>query len=156
MSSLIVALDPGETTGVATYTGEEKVPPAIQVDGPLRLATWLEEALAWTASGTIVCEDFKVTAQTLKKGRQHASLELIGVARYLAYREGWGFELQTPGDAKRFATDDRLRTLGWYRPAQPHANDALRHLLTHLVKKGDEELLARASKAGSVEDPDDS
>ena len=33
-----------------------------------------------------------------------------------------------------FATDDKLRRLGWYKPGKGHANDAARHLLLWFAK----------------------
>ena len=84
----------------------------------------------------IVCEDFRITMQTAKKSAQPDALKIIGALDYLAFRDGAKFVLQTPADAKRFATDDRLRKAGLWTPGRRHANDAARHLFLYLCKKG--------------------
>ena len=41
---------------------------------------------------------------------------------------------QRPAEAKKFATDDKLKALGWYKGGFGHADDAARHLLVFLAK----------------------
>ena len=85
----------------------------------------------------VACESFRITAHTAKLSPAPWSLEIIGALRWLCHRNGIGFTLQTPGDAKRFATDTKLDKLGWARPpGAGHARDAQRHLLLFLVRAG--------------------
>ncbi len=84
----------------------------------------------------VVCEDYIITPQTLKKTRQLYSLHLIGFLKYRCLAVGTEFVLQKPGDAKRFADDDKLKLLDWWHPTKDgHQNDAIRHLLTYLVSQ---------------------
>jgi len=83
----------------------------------------------------VVCESYIVTANTLKKSRQNWSLEGIGVFRYLARTSDAEFTLQSPADAKTFATDEKLKAMGWHVPGRDHANDASRHLLLYCLKR---------------------
>ena len=84
----------------------------------------------------IVCERFIITAQTGKLSQAPWSLEQIGALRFFAHRLGIPFELQSAADAKRFATEDKLRRAAWARPkGAGHARDAQRHLLVYLVRR---------------------
>jgi len=102
----------------------------------------------------LIVEDFIITAETLKKSRQTWSLEAIGALRYLVelfgdypipVDDGRGLiiprismTLQSPSSAKAFATNDKLRNVGWYVPGKGHANDAARHLLVYCAAHGSE------------------
>jgi len=135
---VIIAVDPGVVTGVATWdhefetfasSQEEAYGALVRIDNALRIGTPPVE--------TVVCEAYTITAATLRKTRQPASLESIGALRYLCRRSSVEFVLQTPADAKRFAGApryDKLRRAGWYFPTPGgHANDAAAHLLTYLA-----------------------
>lgn len=135
---IVCAFDPGLTCGWATYG----FPDGVHASGQGELDEVLDRAEAFLRSARIarydlhvVCEAYVVTANTLKKSRQNWSLEGIGVLRYLARINGAAFELQTPADAKSFATDEKLKAVSWHRRGQDHANDASRHLLLYCLKK---------------------
>ncbi len=84
----------------------------------------------------VVCEDYIITPQTLKKTRQLYSLHLIGFFKYLCRIMDIPFILQTPAEAKSFSTNDKLKALGWYFPTPDgHQNDAIRHLMLYLVNE---------------------
>jgi hypothetical protein len=130
----ILAVDPGKVSGWASlrlgefYSGQK--------DG-MELLRWVDEMLQRGTQFTLVCEDFIYTAATAKKTRQTWSTESIGVLRFLADKYQTEFVLQTPLDAKKFATNDKLKRLDWYRGTKGgHANDAARHLLLYCVKRG--------------------
>lgn len=90
--------------------------------------------------GILVCEDFVPRGQALTW--QPASLHIIGYLMGEADFYGWEFRLQTPAQAKGFATNEKLKRAAWWVPGQDHARDALRHLLTYLcVHVHDEETL---------------
>jgi hypothetical protein len=132
----ILAVDPGKVTGWAMWgTTDDEVPRADQLPMTLFLST--AEALMDRGSfDTVVVEDYLITAATLRKtrGELNWSLEQLGVLRWLARKYELRFVTQRPADAKRFATDEKLRRLGWYRSTPGgHANDALRHLLLYLA-----------------------
>lgn len=131
-----MAVDPGGTTGFATWRHGEiwgdftgQAPP----QEFLELAHQL--MVQHCFGGRLVVERFVITVATAKKSPQPEALEQIGALRYLARIEcGMELEMQTPAEAMGLVPDKRLRALGWYRPGQVHANDALRHLGLALAK----------------------
>lgn len=127
----IFAVDPGKRTGWALWA-----PGSTVESGECEHFDFLRFAQDEVDSNTVVvCENFLITYATLKKSRQTWSLEQIGALRYWCWREDAEFVLQTPAEAKGFATDDRLKHLGWWQKGQRHANDALRHLLLYAVRE---------------------
>lgn len=132
----VLAVDPGKTTGVAHLASTDGTPHTWQLQGHLHTCCWFAECISGHAGpppALVVCESFIINATTHKKSPQPYSMELIGVLRYLCEYHEVPFKLQTPADAKRFSTDDKLKRLGWWVPGQDHADDALRHLLLALV-----------------------
>lgn len=135
----IIAVDPGKTTGIAAKIGGN----TNNLDAP---ATWqlgvdeavdlCEELLNTDAfPGIVVCESF--VPRPGAKTWQSDAVEIIGVLRHLSRWHGHKFYLQSPTDAKRFVSNDRLRALGWYRTTEGgHMNDAMRHMLLAQVRHG--------------------
>jgi hypothetical protein len=126
----VLSLDPGVTTGWALWSC-----------GSLLGAGEYDEVATGNlidhftkTGGVVVCEAYIITAETLRRSRQTASLELIGVAKHFARTRDCTFVMQTASSAKKFCTDDRLRAAGWKQRGLGHADDALRHLCTYLVK----------------------
>ena len=160
----VVAFDPGGTTGFAWYAREAgqghadahiaygEIPngrssaydfindiitsegsPVIGINGDV-----------WHYHPRVVCEDFIINTATATKSRQSDPLRIAGYLEGKCAEYGHPFKLQTPAQAKAFATDDKLRHLGWYHSTPGgHANDAARHLLTYLcIETKDPEILA--------------
>lgn len=136
--SAILAVDPGLMTGWAhgiKYAGNDFVTVLQTGQAEFEQFMRLAERLADEGLDGIVIERYTITAETLRKSRQTTALELIGCCRWLSMRYDLEFVLQSPGDAKSFATDDKLEKAGWMvKKADDHANDALRHLLLYSVK----------------------
>ena len=144
-SERIFAVDPGKVTGWCFY--ETGSPSSFTADEAehMEFLALARRVIELGRCDTVVCEDFIITVNTVRKTQgQLWSLEQRGVLRYLAHEHGVNFKLQRPADAKRFATDKKLRAAGWYRPtAGGHQNDAARHLLTYLASSGQlEDILA--------------
>ena len=140
MSKLVVlAYDPGETTGYAVWgypEGEMSFGQAPWFDAATWSMTYVE-ALVEAYEVQLVSESFVITQRTLRTSRENWSLEFIGILRWLALRyTGNELVLQSPGNAKSFGSDARLNALGWRQKGRPHANDAARHLLLYLVNNG--------------------
>jgi len=128
----IIAIDPGKMTGYAELRLGEFT--SGQTDH-ISYYSYIMSALMAGLRPAIVCEDFIYTAATAKKTRQTWSTEGIGILRFMAFRYSLSFNLQAPVDAKKFATNDKLKAMGWYVPTKGgHANDAARHLLLYCVK----------------------
>jgi hypothetical protein len=131
----ILFVDPGKDTGwfaldtrSETWTGGE-LP-------HFEFLTWAEQTVyhqPWPER--VVCEGFRITAETAQKVRARDplwSVEQIGALRFWCERNGIPFE--TPPSAwKEFGTDDRLKRLDWYKPMlgvkgeEGHRRDAARH-----------------------------
>lgn len=138
MRELVLAVDPGETTGWVTWARDAN---EVLAWGQSAEYEFLSRVDAWLAETgprvTVLAESFVITVATAKKSAQPWSLYVIGALRYLAAKHGAeGPRLRSAADAKRFATNDKLRRIGWYRPGQPHATDAHRHLLVWAVDEG--------------------
>lgn len=131
MRTRILALDPGGTTGIAQGAGAELY--ATHEMEQYEALVYVDTAIeGWPDLGLVVAESF-VPRPGIRTW-QPAALEIIGTVRYLCATRGITFEEQTPAAAKSFATDAKLRKLGWYTPGMGHANDAARHLLVAQVR----------------------
>jgi hypothetical protein len=139
---MIIAVDPGKITGLCTYdAGEfrswqtecwdaiEQVHELLKDHSPPTPYAPRQEIEA------VVCEDYLITPGTLRKTRgENWSMHSIGALMYLCRIFEVPFVLQTPADAKRFATDSKLKAAGFYHPSTGgHANDSARHLVTFLA-----------------------
>lgn len=136
----IVSVDPGKRTGVALLGPDGRVwGTEAEWFGAMRyVETVLDRFLELgEADVLVVCERFTINEGTHKKAPDHHALEGIGVCRYEARRRDLVFELQMPVEAKRFATNSRLKAQGWYKSTPGgHVNDALRHLYLKLATTG--------------------
>lgn len=132
---LVLAVDPGLNTGTALYDLDKHQPIETKQHDFDSFTTYLAR-LANENRGalSIVSESFMITVQTAKNSQAPWSLELIGVMRWVSRAWcGRELKLQTPSQAKRFASDGRLRAMGFWSPGERHANDAARHLLLWLA-----------------------
>lgn len=133
--TIVVAIDPGKTTGWATYDTEDGTFASGQVEGRFDFYAWLRLGMSFGRPIEVVAESFTITARTVATDRDMNALYIIGYVEGLAEQVGWPFALQQPGAAKGFASNEKLAILGWRNP-QPggHADDAARHLLTYLAQ----------------------
>lgn len=143
-------MDPGKATGMAWWEEGEHRADTVPYQRAL-------EALAYDAEGwldLVVVEDFVISERTLRSGsdgwRRGAELEFIGAARWICAQHGVRFMLQEPAE-RGFATDAKLRAMGWWTVGPDHAREASRHLLTALVRLGEVSAaeLVRALGVGS-------
>lgn len=129
----ILAVDPGTVTGIADYDKQRGVFFNEVKGGVKGFVDAVRHSLP--LYDVVVCESFVISPRTLRVSRVHDSLDIIG---WLKGEEGYTYPelvMQTPAQAKQFATDDKLRRLGWYNATKDgHANDAARHLLTYLAR----------------------
>jgi hypothetical protein len=138
-SRYILAVDPGKTTGLALFDGHsltawqaETWDAVEQVERFLDRAAQLDDVL--------IVESFVIGQATLRKGRgENWSLESIGAIRYLHRRMGEPciLHFQQASSVMRFATNEKLRAVGWWTQGQEHARDATRHILTYLATRGE-------------------
>lgn len=134
----ITALDPGITTGYATgliENGEMGV-----ISGQAKWNEYLMyEQLRLSHTNAIVYETFEYRYTKKREiGIELFSRNLIGVINLYAQQqaikgESIGLYTQTPAKAKGHFSDQLLKKHNVYKIAAPHANDAMRHLLTWFV-----------------------
>ncbi len=126
-----IAVDPGLTTGIAVLSNPPGKPATWEV-APMA-AVDLVESMLDDPDTLVVCESF--IPRPGVRTWQPDALEIIGALRYLCFKYQRDFELQSPGDAKKFSTDVKLKRLQWYHSTNGgHSNDAQRHLLLALVR----------------------
>lgn len=136
----IFAFDPGKTTGwaLAEVENGDVLNITYGEDAPFvvcaRIDAWFR---AYGERLQPVGEKYTITARTATLSQQHDALEIIGVARYLAWKHDCQELLLQPTNTKKFSTDKRLKAMGWWhKGGGGHANDALRHLMGYLVSIG--------------------
>lgn len=141
-AELILAIDPGKTSGVAScfFGGGEIVSfTAFELDQQ-QTCDYVWGCVTGVGYPiNIVAERFVIGPNTLKmsRGGAHCAIGIIETARWMARRHQASFKLQDPATAKRMCSNDLLRKAGFWTPAlHGHANDAARHLVVALVERG--------------------
>jgi hypothetical protein len=135
MSLVVVAIDPGVTTGIAWL--QDGVHIAQMLPYPQDEDYLI--AFPWAMVSRAVCESFQLGAATLKKSQAGSlsTIERIGVVRMLCRANGVALTMQSPAEAKTFDPDcSKLKRMGWYTPGPDHARSASRHLLLACTKFG--------------------
>jgi hypothetical protein len=141
---MIVTIDPGGVTGIATYRAGHVEP--LEVPGGFDgFHDWAhsENGISW-ATTDVVIEKFTINAGTHRKDPVaiYETLDIIGGVRYMCRSREIGFRTQTPSQAKNFATDEVLKALGWHFPSTGgHQNDAVRHLVRFLASRRDRHVI---------------
>lgn len=142
----VLGVDPGKATGVALYNrhllpDDPKFGHFVQQwssDVPT-FVDWAWEAIpALAVTGVYVaCERFDITPTTARLGREKEnwSIEQAGVLRHLCRRHGQEFVLQDRATPKKMASNEHLRSVGWYVKGPDHVNDATRHVVVALARR---------------------
>lgn len=134
---MILAVDPGLVSGVALYMpGLDHFTSGQVEDGLIGFVDYFERYVDGTLPSTVVVEKFTVMDTTAKKTRQYDALYINGYLEARCHTLGIEFVRQQVSGAKTFATNQKLKALGWYNGTSGgHANDATRHLLTLAAKR---------------------
>jgi hypothetical protein len=130
---LIVALDPGGTTGVATYESANQTWERLQLERDHH--EQLYDLLVDWEPDVIVCERFLYQRREINKGvsLRLDSVEYIGVTRLYCKEHNVELVMQTASQAKGLWTDIKLKKVGLWIPGKVHAMDATRHLLYYIT-----------------------
>lgn len=138
----VLALDPGGTTGWASYSLDDD--PATQgvfdcgQIGPeehhLELYNFLGSQQA--RDFTIVCERFEYR-NTSRAGLVLDSKEYIGVTRLFSQERNVPVVFQNASQAKGFVKDIHIKRFGLWHHGWKHAMDGYRHLLFYLATNSD-------------------
>lgn len=129
-SGYYLAIDPGETTGLAhgmINLGKPLVN-LVQIDTSCGLyLTWQTlTQIKWHSLDAIICESF----QHRQRDRvSYAAPEAIGVVKLFCELYHIPLIMQSPSYGKGFFDNKKLTKLEVYKTGMPHANDAARHLL---------------------------
>lgn len=134
---MILGIDPGLATGIARLIPElDEFDSGIIEGGLLGFVDWFESHLEATAPTHVVIEAFTIMESTAQKTRQYDALFINGYVEARCYSFGIDFTRQQVSNVKNFATNAKLKNLGWYRPGAGHDNDAARHVLAYISKFG--------------------
>lgn len=126
--SVLLSLDPGETTGWAVFKEGD-----LFDCGHLRTVEGFAEAIfsmvhKWTPN-VVVVEDYKVYGW---KTKDHSwsglhTPKLIGAIQAVCAINNIPIYMQMAQTAKGFCTNDKLKKWGMYSSTKKHAMDAIRH-----------------------------
>lgn len=131
---IVFAYDPGKVTGWACYDPSNESWVCGQTDGRFAFYRQFEQTIAYGGTVEVVGEKFTIGEMTKGKTSQYDALYINGTIEYLSDKLGFPLKLQTVTGVKNFATDSKLKAVGWYHATKGgHANDANRHLLTYLA-----------------------
>lgn len=148
----ILGVDPGETTGVATYLdGKFYSLQLPSTDAGPFLMGFIDAAARRPGILHVACERYVIGTNTAKKSRQPAAAALIGVLKeHSRPLNNIIFEQQNASEAKKLGNNVFLKRIEWFNPGKGHANDAARHILLFLLRHFPEEfMIVRAG--GTIE-----
>lgn len=137
----VLALDPGETTGVAEFDGDCTIHVYQKATKDLgQSGDWLQELLTYSPliDGYLKhlrVEDYRVYEW---KAQDHAwspvhTIQWLGVIKYVAHTRDIEPTFAMASVAKKFWTDEKLDHFGLNPKGLRHGRDALRHLLYFLL-----------------------
>lgn len=143
----VIGVDPGTSTGVfALRLDADGVRPIHRYQGgPDPALDWIEKVLTHAAAHGetvhVACERYTVGPKTGLLTQQPVALHVIGRLKHLTGTFDVPLTMQSPGDAKKFAPNELLETLGFrVKPAEVgrrdanDVNDAARHAVLVLAK----------------------
>jgi len=136
LEDTVLALDPGKFTGLALiqpHVSTHVLSSELDVDAVVSAFQKIRDHVGHQHL-EVVMEAFTISERTIKTALSLDALDLIGYVKLSCTTAGIPFKLQLPAQAKSFATDSKLKAIGWYdRTPDGHKNDALRHLLVYMI-----------------------
>lgn len=138
---LIVGIDPGLITGlfwVDTDVGvcNHREDSGIAIGKSLRVVmrAWLNNAYGVESQVLVGCEKYIITAHSAKTNQPEA-LENTGIVRFVCDEVGSiPLHLIIKANAMKIASNDRLKSVGWWGRGKTHGNDAARVALATLAQ----------------------
>jgi hypothetical protein len=142
---IIVAIDPGGTTGLAVWNSLTNSHPILtqfefsQLTGDHHHDLWVF-LLQWSARAEqfrtpfhVVYERFEFQKEKQREGLNYDAKEYIGIVKLFRAKYGPAVHLhdQSRGQ-KTFWSDEKIKTLGLWQNGRRHAMDALNHLLYYV------------------------
>lgn len=138
LAQAVMFIDPGGMTGLATLSGAQEFwadefPPdrAAEI-----IASFCERC---NYAGMIGWERFHIGPQTHKLTQEpvHQTIEMIGVARYLAVTHHVRIITPAAPDDRKVANPAMLRALGIWPSGKDDAQSAAQHLVAWCLRTGD-------------------
>lgn len=111
-------------------------------------ARWSD--VAGHAGVHVAVERYVITARTAKLTQQSDALEVTGMVKAVADQYLSTDVRQYLKANLKFASDDMLRTMGWFTPKMRHANDAARQA-SALLKEVDYPRWCELVKGGTLD-----
>lgn len=170
-SYAIIGVDPGKMTGIFVFQhmhhdGGGYIPPRTDTliepyQVPVEeVGIWLWEKIDWLEDIDqgpypgdihIAVEKYIITQRTARLSQQHDALEVTGAVKAVAAQSYSKPVVNQYLKANlKFASDDMLRTMGWFTPKMRHANDAARQA-SALLKEVDYPLWCKLVKGGTLD-----
>ncbi len=134
---MIIALDPGITTGVAELWDNGKIYVHHMKEPHLEFYRFLE-------TGRVTLDEIVYESFVYQRRNKVVlyPVEVIGVIKLFCATNAIPAYSQSASQAKGFMTDDKLKAMGLWEEGLKHGMDALRHLMYHLiVTKGERQWL---------------
>lgn len=155
---VIVGVDPGLMTGMYVYRSDAdwsslRTSGPMQVSAekvPVRVHNLLIESGIEGYAVHLAVEKYIITSRTAKLSQQSEALEVTGMVKAVASLLGASDVRQYLKANLKFASDDMLRTMGWYSSKMRHANDAARQA-SALLKEVDYPRWCELVKGGTMD-----
>jgi hypothetical protein len=134
---VVIWYDPGKTTGYALYnldtdsfaSGQYGENDEMMIPRLRDLAS-----LVYSPEEVAVGYEKYLTVGGPRGGSPKHSLPVIGRIEEAVRECGYTMLPSQPSSARMLGGPVMLRRMGWYKPGQPHANDAAMHTLAMLMK----------------------
>jgi hypothetical protein len=134
----VLGVDPGLLTGVAL--ARFTVPKGCELleSHELEFNDLLDYFTAKIPEAShLVIERFIINQRTVSNSQAPWSLEATGVARAVALQNDMKVNMQSAADGKSAVDNQMLRRLDlWHRGGEGHANDAIRHTVAFMIRRG--------------------
>lgn len=136
---MIIGVDPGTVTGVVVYEPYIKQftvhANMTALDAVVLVWSYVDAASTYVGDPiSVVCERYDITSGTTRAARNRDPYHVEGAVKLRCEMQYVNFHQVSRADAKRFATDARLKHLGCYWSGLGHDRDAARQVITHLAR----------------------
>jgi hypothetical protein len=129
---VIVGIDPGATTGFATFDNGIVTSYEINLMNYPHPHEVFYDHLCEMKPNDLAYEAF--LHRQGQTGIQFTGVEMIAIIKLWTQQNKIESHLITASHGKAFWSNEKLKFLGFYKSGQPHGMDALRILFTHLSK----------------------
>lgn len=130
-----VGVDPGGTTGIAVWRPGSGLDPSLSGEYTGKESVWRFMETYGHLIEAMQCEEFTISARTIRTAVDYNALHLIGSFQKDSFRMGFPLHMTRPDQVKSTFPDNALRQAKML-PKGGHTRDAARHLSHMLVREG--------------------